>query len=72
MAEKMKSLYQNKTWVLVPPPPNKRIVDCKWIFKVNEGLSSIEPIRFKARLVAEGFTQVECMDCNDSFSPVVK
>ena len=54
----MISLHENKTWILVPKPKDQEIIDCKWIYKVKEGLTSSEPFRFKARLVAKGFTQV--------------
>ena len=48
-------------------PESQRIVDCKWIFKVKEGVSNKDPVRFKARLVAKGFTQVEGVDYNEIF-----
>lgn len=47
-------------------------MDCKWIFKVKEGLTSSEPVRFKARLVAKRFTQVEGINYNEIFSLVIK
>ncbi|KAK4404512.1 Retrovirus-related Pol polyprotein from transposon TNT 1-94 [Sesamum angolense] len=36
MAEEMKSLKDNNTWVLVPKPKSCSVVDCKWIFKIKE------------------------------------
>ncbi|KAL0408527.1 UNVERIFIED_CONTAM: Retrovirus-related Pol polyprotein from transposon TNT 1-94 [Sesamum radiatum] len=56
MKEEMKSLKDNKTWVLVPKPKNTSIVDSKWIFKLKNENDSL---RYKARLVAKGFTQKE-------------
>lgn len=59
MSEEMTSLYKNNTWELVKRPGNKRIVGCKWIFRVKEGLAGSELRRFKERLMAKGYTQKE-------------
>ncbi|KAH9678733.1 hypothetical protein KPL71_025836 [Citrus sinensis] len=50
----------------------KTLVGCKWIFKLNEGVSGGEPVRYEAKLVAKGFIQKEEIDFNEVFSPVVK
>ncbi|KAH9659867.1 hypothetical protein KPL70_024018 [Citrus sinensis] len=72
MQDEMESLQRNQTWTLIPNPGNKRLISCKWIFKRNEGIPDVEPPKYKARLVARGFTQKEGVDFNEIFSPVVK
>ncbi|KAH9697399.1 hypothetical protein KPL71_023589 [Citrus sinensis] len=72
MREEIDSLVRNQTWILVPNPGNRKIVSCKWIFKKKEGIPGVEDSRYKARLVARGFTQKEGIDFNEIFSPVVK
>lgn len=57
MQNKISSLKKNNTWVLVQKPSHKKLVRCKWIFKLNEGVASNGPTRYKARLMAKGFTQ---------------
>jgi hypothetical protein len=53
-------------------PAGKKAVHCKWIFKRKEGSPSSEATGFKARLVAEDFSQISSIDYNDVFPAVVK
>lgn len=71
MQSEYNSLIANNVWQLVNRPLNQNIVKCKWVFKTKfdaDGKFS----KFKARLVARGFTQVEGLDYNETFSPVVR
>lgn len=71
MDNEMATLIKNKTWRLVPPPPNINLIECKWVFKVKtKSDGSFD--RCKARLVAKGFNQVPSVDFHETFSPIVK
>lgn len=56
MEEKMNSLPKNRTWELVVKPQNLKLVGCKWIFKLKHGQDPSQLVRYKAKLVAKGFT----------------
>lgn len=62
---------RNNTWRIVPKDPSVKEITAKWVFKVKES-SGNEPERYKARLVARGFTQQQGVDYKEIFSPVVR
>lgn len=65
------ALIKNKTWHLVLPTHNNKIIDCKWVYKVKRKADgSVD--RYKACLVAKGFKQRYGIDYEDTFSHVVK
>jgi len=65
------SLIKNRTWELVPRPPNRRIISCKWALKHKRDERG-RIVRLKARLVARGFSQIYGTDYLDTYAPVVK
>ncbi|BFG17196.1 hypothetical protein CerSpe_034700 [Prunus speciosa] len=59
------------TWSLVPCPSHKNIVGSKWIYKIKRNADG-SIARYKARLVAQGFSQQPGLDFSETFSPVVR
>ena len=64
-------LKANNTWRKETPPKDANIVTCKWVFGVKYNSDgSVE--RFKARLVARGFSQMYGIDYEETFAPTVR
>lgn len=71
MEQEIKSLKEHKVWKLVELPKNRKTVGCKWVYKLKSGPDgTIE--RYKARLVAQGFSQKYGTDYDETFCPVVR
>ena len=71
MKKEMESLYENEVWDLVEPPKGRKIVGSKWVFKEKMGADGTTE-HYKARLVAQGFSQKRGLDYDETFSPVVR
>lgn len=70
MDREMESLHSNEVWELVEPPPDRKIVGSKWIFRKKMDANGTVN-RYKARLVAQGCSQRFGLDYEETFSPVV-
>lgn len=69
--DEINSLIINNIWSLVSKPEDKNIVDCKWIFTIkNDEFGN--PEKYKARLVARGFSQEYLIDYAETFAPVAR
>jgi Reverse transcriptase (RNA-dependent DNA polymerase) len=71
MREELDALEKNETWEIINLPNGKKIVGCKWAYKIkykNDG--SID--RHKVRLVPKGYTQTYDIDYQETFAPVAK
>ena len=65
------SLIDNNVWELTKLPEGRKPVGCKWVFKKKMNPDgSIQ--KYKARLVAQGFSQVYGEDYDEVFAPVAR
>jgi len=64
--EELESLRKRNVYELVKLPPGRKAIKNRWVFAIkSDG-------RKRARLVAKGFSQVEGLDYDEIFSPVVR
>ena len=71
MHEELHQFIRNDVWELVPKPKGVNVIGTKWIFK-NKSNEHGTVIRNKSRLVAQGYTQVERIDFDETFAPVTR
>jgi hypothetical protein len=71
MDQEYASIVSHGTFDLVARPAGStNLVSCKWVLSVKEKDGLV--VRFKARLVARGFTQEKGVDFEETYSPVLK
>ena len=71
VTEELQSLQKHEVWELVELPEGRKAVGNRWVFKVKVNAEG-EVERYKARLVAQGYSQKYGSDYNETFSPVVR
>ena len=69
MHEELENFERNRVWVLVEPPLGCNPIGTKWVFKNKQGEDG-DVVRNKASLVAQGFSQKEGIDFEETFAPV--
>ena len=65
------AFIQQETWTLVPRPIDANVVSCKWVYSLKYNPDG-SIARYKARLVARGFSQAYGLDYHETFSPVAR
>ena len=71
MQAEFDSIIKNDTRELVDCPTKRKVIGTKWVWKVkNKADGTLEKI--KARLAAQGYSQVEGLDFQDSFAPTAR
>ena len=71
MHEEVNNFIRNEVWTLVDRPKEHNVIGTKWVFRDKQDESGMV-VRNKARLVAQGFSQVEGLDFGETFAPVAR
>jgi len=71
MQEELHYFKRSEVWDLVLRPEGINVIGTKWIYNNKSDENSIVT-RNKARLVAQGYTQIECLDFDETFAPVAR
>ena len=71
MEDESKSLEDRGTWKVVPRPEGRKVVSSKWVYRIKYNADG-NISRYKARLVARGYTQVFGVDYTETFAPVTR
>jgi 4-diphosphocytidyl-2C-methyl-D-erythritol kinase len=70
MQEELNNFERNQVWILVERP-NTNVIGTKWVFQNKQDENGVVT-RNKARLVTQGFTQVEGLDFEETYAPVAR
>ena len=71
MKEELDALHKTRTWDLVDLSSGKSAIGCKWVYKIKTRSDGTTD-RYKACLVARGFTQEYWIDYEETFAPMTR
>lgn len=71
MYEEIDDLNKNQTWELMSKPENCELITCKWVYRLKKHSDGVGD-KYKAHLVARGFSQSYGLDYEETFSQVLK
>ena len=64
-------MIENKAFTLCDLPPGRKCIGCKWVYHIKRNANN-EFERFRARIVAKGFSQILHIDFEKTYAPVVR
>jgi hypothetical protein len=71
MHEELNNFARNEVWELVKIPSDHNAIGTKWVFQNKQDKNRII-VRNKARLVAQGYSQIEGLDFDETFAPILR
>jgi nicotinamide mononucleotide adenylyltransferase len=71
MHEELNNFTRNQVCELVERPKDHNVIRTKWVFRNKQDQDEIV-VRNKARLVAQGYTQVEGLNFGETYASVAK
>jgi hypothetical protein len=71
MHPELQSIENNNTWTLCDLLAGRRCIGSKWVFKKKQDGNNFVQ-RYKARIVAKGYSQIAGLDFEETFAPVVR
>ena len=70
MQHEIESIEQNQMWHLVELSLSRKAIDVKWVLNIKHHAKGAI-IKYKARLVANGYSQEFGFDFDETSAPVV-
>ena len=67
MHKELNNFTRNQVWELVERPKDHNVIRTKWVFHNKQDQDRIV-VRNKVRLVAQGYTQVEDLDFEETYA----
>ena len=71
MQDELNQFKRNHVWSLVPRPSGHPVIGTKWVFRNKLDEAGVI-LRNKARLVAQGYSQEEGIDFDETYAPVAR
>ena len=65
------ALIDKDCWTIEVIPPNTTVVGCRYVCKIKTNAVG-EIVKYKVRLVAQGYSQIEGVNYFETFSPVAR
>lgn len=70
MDNELESPWKSGVYVEVAKPDGKKVIGNEWVLRIKTDVAS-NINKYKAEVVAKGYEQVEGIDCDETFAPII-